>query len=100
MNLGIDEIMLLLNGLDASIELKEYEISDIVDRTEEDYLTRINIRQRRGLSWDLDEFKCKDIEKVREEIREIERLRESINSGKNHVMLVSKDVRLTLSDSN
>lgn len=100
MNLGLDEIMLLLNGLDASIELKEYEISDIVDRTEEDYLTRINVRKGRGLSWDLDEFKCKDIEKVREEIREIERLRESINSGKNHVMLVSKDVRLTLSDSN
>lgn len=100
MNLGLDEIMLLLNGLDASIELKEYEISDIEDRTEDDYRTRINVRQGRGLSWDLDEFKRKDIEKVREELREIERLRALINSGKNHVMLVSKDVRLTLSDSN
>lgn len=100
MNLGLDEIMMLLNGLDVSIELKEYELLEIDERTEDDYRTRINFKQSRNLEWDLEDFKRYDRSRKREEIREISRLRELINSGKNHVMLVSKDIRLSLSDSN
>lgn len=68
LNLGLDEIMLLLNGLDVSIELREYELLEIDERTEDDYRTRINFKQSRNLEWDLEDFKRYDRSRKREEI--------------------------------
>lgn len=99
MKLELDEIMLLIKGLDASIELKEYEILEINERTEDDYRTKIQLKERMNKEWDLESLKRYDISRVRDEICEIERLRNVINSGKHHVLMVPTDIRLELRES-
>lgn len=96
MNLGLDDRMRLIEGLDLSIELKEYEILGIEARTEEDYRAAFRLEKFFPNGLNVEDLKKRDIVKVEKEINKIRELRELINSGKNHVMLVSKDVKLEM----
>lgn len=100
MNLSHEERMILLDGLDLSIEVKEYEIQNIKEKTEDDYKTAFMLQQFRSVPITLESLKEEEIRKVRGKINKIQKMRDKINSGQNHILIIPKEIKLALTIAN
>ena len=100
MNLSEDNRRHLREGLDWSIAIKENEILSIREKSEEDYKLTFNMNQFRKVPLTLEQMKEQDVQKVKDEIDEIRKLRELLNSNRNHVLIVSSDIKLALTTTN
>lgn len=100
MNLSEDNRRRLREGLDWSIAIKENEMVAIAEKTEEDYKLTFNMNQFRKVPLTLEQMKEQDVRKIQDEIDEIRKLRETLNSNQNHILIVSSDIKLALTTTN
>ncbi|MFJ5625424.1 hypothetical protein ACIQD3_22605 [Peribacillus loiseleuriae] len=96
MEISSEKRFILCKGLDCLIGMKEFEINEIKTRTEQDYSIARSFEKYMDNGFSLEVAKERDIQKVIQEIKELRRLREEINSLKNHLLLIPQFVKLQL----
>lgn len=96
MELSTDKRLLLCKGLDRLIHIKEMEIAEIKQRTEENYSAAKILGNFFDDGFSLDVSKERGIQKVKKEINELIQLRADIDSLKNHLLLVPNYIKLHL----
>jgi hypothetical protein len=99
MELTNDERMTLYRGLDKLIDEKEFEITQIDEKTVDDYHIRKRILDAHGSKpFNLEVAKERDIQKARTEITKLRDLSNKINNGENRILTIPRFIHLNLSD--
>lgn len=97
MELSREKRIVLGQGLDYCIMVKESEIEAIKSRTEDDYkiyfrFMETNIVPVKTLETLIQE----DVDKVQNEIEELRKLKHDIDSGENTILFVPKSIQINL----
>lgn len=97
MELSLEKRLVLCQGLDYCIMVKESEIEEIKARTEADYKTAFNLMKSNIFpTKTLDELIQGDVDRVQNEIQELRKLKHEINSGENTILFVPKSIQVNL----
>lgn len=87
----------IVKRLGCLIEEKKNEIAGILLRTEADYEQEMQVYTASGKgNWALENAIQSDIEKVRQEIKEINEVKSDVNSATNNLLSLPKYIQLYL----
>lgn len=94
-----DERLMLYRGLDKLIDEKEFEITQIEEKTVDDYHIRKRILDAHGSKpFNLEVAKERDIQKEKAEIVKLRDLSRKIDNGDNRILSIPRFIHLNLSD--
>lgn len=99
MEFTLDERMAICNGLKRLVEVKEYEIAGIGEKTPDDYALQKRLSDKfSSVPFNIEVQKERDIQKVRAEIQKLQDLSNKINSGENRILAVPRFIQLNLTE--
>lgn len=96
MEISTEKRSIFCQGIDRLIAEKELEITNIMQRTEQDYSIQKSLEKFMEKGFSLEVAKERDLQKAKQDINEYRQLQEEIGSRKNHLILVPQFVKLNL----
>lgn len=97
MEMSSDQLSLIAESLRLMVEVKEYEIESVKEKTEADYVMIKRMTEKfRSTPFSVEHEKDKEIQKIRTEIKNIEALTNTMISGEHRILAVPRFIRLKL----
>jgi len=98
MKLSTEQCAKLSKGLNAMVIFKELEIKEIKEKTEKDYESEKQLGELVNETFSLEVCQEREIAEVKQEIKELQDLRDMINTSSNHVLVIPSLIQLQLSE--